>query len=134
MELGMVGLGRMGGNMVRRLLRGGHRCVAFDRTPDTVQRFTKEGAVGAGSLADLVRSLAAPRAVWIMLPAGEITEHAIAEVGSQLEPGDTIIDGGNTYFKDDVRRSKSLRERGIHYCDVGTSGGVWGLERGYCLM
>jgi len=134
MQLGMVGLGRMGGNMVRRLMRGGHQCVVTDLSPETVAAFGKEGAEGASSLADLVGKLKAPRAVWIMVPAGDPTEKTVLALAEKMQKGDTIIDGGNSMFKDDVRRSKMLEPRGIHYIDVGTSGGVWGLERGYCMM
>ena len=134
MQLGMVGLGRMGGNMVRRLMRGGHECVVSDRTADVVASFAKEGATGSSSLDDLVAKLKAPRAVWIMVPAGEATESTVLALAEKLQKGDTIIDGGNSMFKDDVRRSKMLEPRGIHYMDVGTSGGVWGLDRGYCMM
>jgi 6-phosphogluconate dehydrogenase len=134
MQLGMVGLGRMGGNMVRRLLRGGHQCVVYARSAETRQQFAAEGAVAAESLADLVAKLTPPRAVWLMVPAGEVTDQNVQALGALLATGDTLIDGGNSYFKDDVRRAKSLRPRGIDYVDVGTSGGVWGLERGYCLM
>jgi 6-phosphogluconate dehydrogenase len=134
MQLGMVGLGRMGGNMVRRLLRGGHQCVVYARSAETRQQFASEGAVAAGSLEDLVAKLTPPRAVWLMVPAGDVTEQNVQTLSGLLAKGDTLIDGGNSYFKDDVRRAKSLRPRGIDYVDVGTSGGVWGLERGYCLM
>jgi len=134
MQLGMVGLGRMGGNMVRRLMRGGHECAVTDLSPETVASFAKEGAVGASSLAELVAKLKAPRAVWIMVPAGDPTEKTVLALAEKMEKGDTIIDGGNSYFKDDVRRSKMLEPKGIHYMDVGTSGGVWGLDRGYCMM
>jgi 6-phosphogluconate dehydrogenase len=134
MQIAMVGLGRMGGNMVRRLMRGGHQCVVFDRSADTVKQLAGEGAAGAGSLGDLVKKLTAPRAVWIMVPAGGPTEDTVNELAAVLEKGDTIIDGGNSYFKDDVRRSRALRAKGIDYVDVGTSGGIWGAERGYCLM
>jgi len=134
MQLGMVGLGRMGGNMVRRLLRGGHQCVVTDLSPQTVAEYTKEGATGSASLDDFVSKLTKPRAAWVMVPAGDPTEQTVMSLAQRFEPGDTIIDGGNSYFKDDVRRSQKLRDRGIHYLDVGTSGGVWGLERGYCMM
>jgi 6-phosphogluconate dehydrogenase len=134
MQLGMVGLGRMGGNMVRRLMRGGHECAVSDRTADTVAAFAKEGAVGASSVADLIAKLKTPRAVWIMVPAGDPTEQTVLALAEKMQKGDTIIDGGNSFFKDDVRRAKMLEPRGIHYIDVGTSGGVWGLERGYCMM
>ena len=134
MQLGMIGLGRMGGNMVRRLLKGGHDCVVFDMNPDTVKQFVSEGADGAASIADFVSRLRTPRAVWVMVPEGKPTEQCVMSLSEQMEAGDTIIDGGNSYYKDDVRRSIVLKSRGIHYLDVGTSGGVWGLERGYCLM
>jgi len=134
MQLGMVGLGRMGGNMVRRLMRGGHEFVVSDLSAETVASFTKEGAVGSASIADLLSKLKAPRAVWIMVPAGDPTEKTVLALAEKMEKGDTIIDGGNSMFKDDVRRSKMLEPRGIHYMDVGTSGGVWGLDRGYCMM
>lgn len=134
MQLGMVGLGRMGGNMVRRLIRGGHQCVVTDLSPQTVAEFAKEGATGSSSLDDFVSNLNKPRAAWVMVPAGGPTEQTVNALAQRFEPGDTIIDGGNSYFKDDVRRSQKLKERGIHYIDVGTSGGVWGLERGYCMM
>jgi 6-phosphogluconate dehydrogenase len=134
MQLGMIGLGRMGGNMVRRLLRGGHDCVVYDLNADNVRALEREGATGAASYEDLVARLAAPRAAWIMVPAGEITERTVRTLAELLDPGDTIIDGGNSYFKDDVRRAQELRRREIHYVDVGTSGGIWGVDRGYCLM
>ena len=134
MRIGMVGLGRMGANMVRRLLAGGHECVAFDLSPDAVRAIEAEGAVGAASLADLVAKLAPPRAVWVMVPAGGPTEKTVAALGALLTSGDGVIDGGNSFYKDDVRRAEELRPRGVDYVDVGTSGGVWGLERGYCLM
>ncbi len=137
MQLGMIGLGRMGGNMVKRLLRGGHDCVAYDRDAKVTADFDKEEkkkAVKASSVADLVQKLTAPRAVWLMLPAGAITDAAVTELSGMLQAGDTIIDGGNAHFPDDIRRAQELSKKGIHYCDVGTSGGVWGLERGYCLM
>ena len=134
MEIGFVGLGRMGGNMVTRLLRGGHRVVAFDRSADAVGAATAGGARGAASLADLVAALAPPRAVWVMVPAGEPTEVTIRDLAGVLSRGDVVIDGGNTHYKDDVRRARTLQARGIHYVDAGTSGGVWGVERGYCLM
>jgi len=133
MQLGMVGLGRMGGNIVRRLMREGHDCVVYDVSPDAVSGLAAEGAVGTRSLADLVSQLEAPRAVWLMIPAG-LTGRVVDEVAALLEPGDIIIDGGNSNYRDDVRRAAALRESGIHYVDVGTSGGVFGLERGYCLM
>jgi 6-phosphogluconate dehydrogenase len=134
MQLGMVGLGRMGANIVRRLMRAGHRCVAFDRDPAAVAALAAEGAMPAADLAALVAALAQPRAVWVMLPAGAATEDAVATLGGLLSPGDILIDGGNSFWKDDVRRGAALRAQGIHYLDIGTSGGVWGLERGYCLM
>ncbi len=124
----------MGSNMARRLLRGGHECVVYDLSPDNVRALVKEGARGAGSLVELVQQLTGPRAVWVMVPAGRPTEETVTALAELLEAGDTIIDGGNTYFKDDVRRARSLVSRGVGYADVGTSGGVWGLERGYCLM
>jgi 6-phosphogluconate dehydrogenase len=134
MQLGMIGLGRMGANMVRRLMRGGHDCVVFDLNADSVKALASEGATGAASLDDFVARLNAPRAVWIMVPAGNPTEQTVLTLSQKLAAGDIIIDGGNSFFKDDVRRSKMLAEQGIHYVDVGTSGGIWGLERGYCLM
>jgi len=134
MQLGMIGLGRMGGNMARRLMRAGHTCVVYDRSAAAVSTLASEGAKGAESLAALVGALAKPRHVWIMVPAGAPTEQTVQELAAVLEPGDTIIDGGNSYFKDDVRRARALAERKLYYVDVGTSGGVYGLERGYCLM
>lgn len=134
MQLGMIGLGRMGANMARRLMRGGHQCVVYDRSPDSVRVLVSEGARGSDSLAALVAALARPRAIWVMVPAGPATEQTVADLGALLEPGDTIIDGGNTFFKDDVRRGKELASKQIHYVDAGTSGGVFGLERGYCMM
>jgi 6-phosphogluconate dehydrogenase len=134
MQLGMVGLGRMGGNMVRRLMRGGHECVVWDLGAESVRQLVAEGAVGATSLDDLVSRLEAPRAVWVMVPAGAATEQTVLALADHMRPGDTIIDGGNSYFKDDVRRSRMLEPTGVRYVDVGTSGGIWGLERGYCLM
>ena len=134
MQIGVVGLGRMGANISRRLMRAGHSCVVWDANAATVQGLGKEGAQGVGSLADVVAALSKPRAVWVMLPAGKITEQTIEQLGSLLAAGDIIIDGGNTIYKDDVRRAKALKPKGISYVDCGTSGGVWGLERGYCLM
>jgi len=134
MELGMIGLGRMGANMARRLQRDGHACVVFDRNPDAVAALAGEGARGTASVAALVAALAAPRHVWVMVPAGAPTEAVVAELAAVLEPGDTIIDGGNSYFKDDLRRAKALASRQLHYVDAGTSGGVYGLDRGYCMM
>ncbi len=134
MQLGMIGLGRMGANMVRRLMRGEHHCVVFDRDPEPVHRLAAEGAVGAGSMDDLISRLSPPRAIWMMVPAGEATEATVEALAMRLSADDIVIDGGNSYFKDDVRRAKALATRGIRYVDVGTSGGTWGLERGYCLM
>jgi 6-phosphogluconate dehydrogenase len=134
MQLGMIGLGRMGGNMVRRLLRAGHECVVFDLNEENVREVAAAGAVGVGSMDEFVAALAAPRAAWIMVPAGEPTEKTIRDLAERMHPGDVSIDGGNTFFKDDVRRAGELRAKQIHYVDVGTSGGVWGLESGYCLM
>ena len=134
MQLGMIGLGRMGSNMVRRLMRAGHECVVFDVDPKSVARVADEGATGADSLDAFAAALRPPRAAWVMVPAGDATEATVVQVGERFAAGDTIIDGGNSHFKDDVRRAARLRSRGIHYLDVGTSGGVWGLERGYCLM
>ncbi len=134
MQLGMVGLGRMGANMVRRLMRDGHACVVYDRSPEAVAALEAEGAEGASSLEDLVQKLSAPRAAWVMVPSGDATEQTVKALAEHMQQGDTIIDGGNSYFKDDVRRATALRPKGIHYLDVGTSGGVWGLERGYCMM
>jgi len=133
-QLGMIGLGRMGGNMVRRLMKAGHDCVVFDHSQDSVKKLGSEGAAGASSLAELVAKLSKPRAVWVMVPAGPATESTVVELGKLLEPGDVLIDGGNSYYKDDVRRAESLRSAGLHYLDVGTSGGVWGIDRGYCMM
>jgi 6-phosphogluconate dehydrogenase len=133
MQLGMIGLGRMGANMVRRLLKGGHQCVVFDRSPKAVQELTQEKAVGASSLGDFVKKLETPRAVWLMVPAAVVDE-SIADILPLLEKGDILIDGGNSYYIDDIRRAKELAPKGIHYVDVGTSGGIWGLERGYCMM
>lgn len=134
MEIGIIGLGRMGANIARRLMKEGHQCVVYNRTPDKVQQLESEGAFGATSIADLVTKLPKPAVVWVMVPAGPATEKTIADVAQKMTRGDIIIDGGNTYYKDDVRRAKSLQAQGIHYVDVGTSGGVWGLERGYCMM
>jgi 6-phosphogluconate dehydrogenase len=133
MQLGMIGLGRMGANLVRRLERAGHQCVVYDRNRPTVEQLEGEGAAGAASLEELVAKLSAPRAVWVMVPAG-VTGQVVDELAGLLEPGDTVIDGGNSYYRDDVRRAEALKARGLHYLDVGTSGGVYGLERGYCLM
>jgi 6-phosphogluconate dehydrogenase len=133
MQLGMIGLGRMGANMVRRLIKNGHRCVVFDQLPKAVKDLAKDKAVGAASLADLVQKLAKPRVVWLMVPAA-VVDKTIADLVPLLEAGDTLIDGGNSYYIDDRRRAKELAPKGIHYVDVGTSGGVWGFERGYCMM
>jgi 6-phosphogluconate dehydrogenase len=133
MQLGMIGLGRMGANMVRRLLKGGHNCAVYDRSPDSVKQLAAAGAVGADSLADLVKNLTRPRAIWLMVPAG-VVDATIGELAGSLESGDIVIDGGNSYYVDDIRRARELSPRHIHYVDVGTSGGVWGAERGYCLM
>jgi 6-phosphogluconate dehydrogenase len=133
MQLGMVGLGRMGANMVRRLLKGGHECVVFDMSPKAVSELTAENAIGSASLADLVKKLEMPRVVWLMVPAA-VVDKTIADILPALEPDDILIDGGNSYYIDDIRRAKELMPRRIHYVDVGTSGGVWGLERGYCMM
>jgi 6-phosphogluconate dehydrogenase len=133
MQLGMIGLGRMGANMVRRLIKGGHQCVVFDMSPKAVQELVEEKAVGSASLADFVRNLAKPRAVWLMVPAA-VVDKTIADLLPHLERDDILIDGGNSYYVDDIRRAKELAPKGIHYVDVGTSGGVWGLERGYCMM
>ncbi len=134
MQLGMVGLGRMGSNIVRRLMRGGHSCVSFDLNPKNVKELEKEGSQGATSLDDFVGKLNEPRVVWVMVPAGDPTEKTVQSLAERLESGDIIIDGGNSNFKDDVRRAKILQQNGLHYVDVGTSGGIWGLERGYCMM
>lgn len=133
MQLGMIGLGRMGANMVRRLIEGGHDCVVFDMSPKVVEELVKERATGASSLADFVKKLAKPRAVWLMVPAA-VVDQTITDLLGYLESGDILIDGGNSYYIDDIRRAKTLAPKGIHYVDVGTSGGVWGLERGYCMM
>ena len=134
MQLGMVGLGRMGANIVRRLMKDGHECVVYDVNQDTVKQLESEGATGASSLKELAEKLNPPRAVWLMVPAGEITEKSVNGVAEVLEKGDTIIDGGNSYYRDDIRRSRKVAEQGLGYLDCGTSGGVHGLERGYCLM
>ncbi len=133
MQLGMIGLGRMGANMVRRLMRGGHTCVVYDRNQDTVKELAGEGAVGAASLQEFVQKLSTPRAIWLMVPAG-VVDFSLGELTPLLAKGDAVIDGGNSYYVDDIRRAKTLREKGIDYVDVGTSGGVWGLDRGYCMM
>ena len=133
MQIGMIGLGRMGANMVRRLLKGGHECVVFDLSPKAVDALSHEGAEGATDFASFVQKVAAPRALWLMVPAAAV-DQTIAELMPHLKAGDILIDGGNSYYVDDIRRSKELAAKGIHYVDVGTSGGVWGLERGYCMM
>jgi 6-phosphogluconate dehydrogenase len=134
MQLGMVGLGRMGANMTRRLMRGGHQLVVSDLSPEAIEQLAGEGATGSSSLQDLVGKLKAPRSVWVMVPAGDATEQTVQKLAHYLQNGDAIIDGGNSYFKDDVRRAGQFKSQGIHYVDVGTSGGVWGIERGYCMM
>ena len=135
MKIGVIGLGKMGGNMSRRLMKAGHSCVVFSRTAKTREALAKEGAIAATSLADVVKRLTEkPRAVWLMLPAGETTDEAVKELGGLLEPGDIVIDGGNSFYKDDIRHAKTLAGKGIRYVDCGTSGGVWGIERGYCMM
>jgi len=134
MQLGMVGLGRMGSNLVRRLMRAGHECVAFDVDADKVEALASEGAVGARSIEEFVEKLEPPRAAWVMVPAGDITEQTVNELAARMQRDDVIIDGGNSYYRDDIRRARQLSERGIHLVDCGTSGGVWGLDRGYCLM
>ena len=133
MQLGMIGLGRMGANMVRRLIKAGHRCTVFDMFPKAVEDLAKDGATGSASLADFVKKLEKPRAIWLMVPAA-VVDKTIADILPLLEKGDTLIDGGNSYYVDDIRRAKELAPKEIHYVDVGTSGGVWGLERGYCMM
>ena len=134
MEIGFVGLGKMGANMARRLLKAGHTCVVTDLSADAVAAMARDGATGAASLEGLVAALATPRVVWVMVPAGEATERTVETLGTLLAPGDIVIDGGNSWFKDDVRRGAALAARGIRYVDAGTSGGVWGADRGYCLM
>lgn len=134
MQLGIIGLGRMGGNIARRLMANGHSCVVYDTRKSAVEELAKEGAAGASDLSNFAAQLQKPRAIWIMLPAGEITENTITELSTLLQSGDIVIDGGNTWFRDDIRRARMLQAKGIHFVDVGTSGGVWGLERGYCMM
>jgi 6-phosphogluconate dehydrogenase len=134
MQIGIIGLGRMGGNITRRLIQNGHEAAVYDHEPKAVTDLKRDGATGADGLEKLVQLLRPPRAVWVMLPAGKITEDTIAQLGKLLSSGDVVIDGGNTFWRDDIRRAKMLRERSIHHVDVGTSGGIWGLERGYCLM
>ena len=133
MQLGMIGLGRMGANMVRRLQKNGHQCVVYDRSPDSVNQLSGEGATGSNSLDEFVRKLNKPRAIWLMVPAG-VVDATLHDLVPKLQSGDILIDGGNSYYIDDIRRAKELAAKGIHYVDVGTSGGVWGLERGYCMM
>jgi 6-phosphogluconate dehydrogenase len=133
MQLGMIGLGRMGGNMVKRLIRGGHECVVYDRSADAVASLAREGAAGASGLEDFVNKLQKPRAIWLMVPAG-VVDHTLADLVPLLSDNDIVIDGGNSYYVDDIRRAKELKEKGLHYVDVGTSGGVYGLDRGYCMM
>ena len=134
MQLGMIGLGRMGGNMARRLMQAGHQCVVYDLNPDNVKQLASQGATGAPSLEEFVKQLSEPRAAWLMVPAGNPTEQTVNALAQRFESDDIIIDGGNSYYKDDIRRANALKEHGIHYVDVGTSGGIWGVERGYCLM
>jgi len=134
MQLGMIGLGRMGAGMVRRLMSGGHECVVFDLNADNIKSLSNDGATGTTSLDDFVRTLEKPRAAWLMVPAGAATEQTVTQLAGKMDAGDIIIDGGNSYFKDDIRRAATVAQKGIHYVDVGTSGGVWGLERGYCIM
>lgn len=134
MQIGMIGLGRMGANMVRRLMKGGHECVVYDHTPSHIPPLTAEGALGSASLDDFVKKLSVPRAAWIMVPAGDPTEQTITALAERMSAGDVIIDGGNSYYKDDVRRARQLQYKGIYHMDAGTSGGVWGVDRGYCLM
>jgi 6-phosphogluconate dehydrogenase len=134
MQLGVVGLGRMGGNITQRLIRHGHSCVVYDKSAEAVAALRSKGATGSSGLNDLAAQLKAPRAIWLMLPHGQVTDDAVGELKGVLQSGDIIIDGGNTYYRDDVRRARELKTKGIHYVDAGTSGGVWGLERGYCMM
>jgi 6-phosphogluconate dehydrogenase len=134
MQMGMIGLGRMGGNIVRRLMKNGHSCVVYDRSAEAVDALAKEGGKPSKGLEDMVKLLAAPRVVWVMLPAGKITDDTVMQLGEMLSKGDIVIDGGNSFWQDDIRRGKALAAKGIHYVDVGTSGGVWGLDRGYCMM
>lgn len=134
MQIGIVGLGRMGGNIGRRLMRDGHECVVYDHNPQATDALAREGATGAQDLGDLVSKLAAPRVIWLMLPAGKITEDTLSDLHKILKADDVVIDGGNSFYKDDIRRAAQFREQGVHYVDVGTSGGIWGLERGYCMM
>ena len=134
MQLGIIGLGRMGANIARRLMRDGHQCFVFDRDQQAVAKLGEEGAVTASDLADLVGKMSKPCAVWVMLPAGDPTDQTVTALGELMQSGDTVIDGGNSFYKDDIRRAKALKVKGVTYVDVGTSGGVWGLERGYCMM
>src|SRR6202045_772932 len=134
MQIGVIGLGRMGGNMSCRLIKNGHEVVVYDHDPNAVAALSRDGATGAGSLDKLVQQLRPPRAVWVMLPAGKITEDVIGQLGKLLAAGDIVLDGGNTFWRDDIRRAKMLKEGGIHHVDVATSGGGWGLDRGYCMM
>jgi 6-phosphogluconate dehydrogenase len=134
MQLGIIGLGRMGGNISLRLMRNGHKCVVFDQNPSAVTSLAALGATASDGIPNLISKLAPPRVIWLMLPAGEITEHSVSKLAEVLHPGDIIIDGGNAFFKDDIRRAQMLKPKGVHYVDCGTSGGVWGLDRGYCLM
>jgi 6-phosphogluconate dehydrogenase len=134
MQIGVIGLGRMGSNIVRRLMRAGHACVVYDKQVAPAQELAGEGAIAAGDLKDMVAKLAKPRTIWIMLPAGNVTENTVSTLGDALEAGDTLIDGGNSFYKDDIRRSAMLRAKKVNYLDVGTSGGIWGFERGYCMM
>jgi 6-phosphogluconate dehydrogenase len=134
MQIGIVGLGRMGAGIARRLMRDGHQCVAYDVSADAIAAVVKDGAQGASSISDTGSKLVAPRVIWVMLPAGEITDHAVAEAGAALSAGDIVIDGGNTFYKDDVRRAKALAAKGVRYVDIGTSGGIFGLQRGFCMM
>src|SRR5689334_1597489 len=134
MQIGIIGLGRMGGNIARRLMAHGHVCVVYDARPAAVSELVQSGATGAGDLTQLAARLQQPRAVWVMLPAGEITETTINDLSNLLQQDDIVIDGGNSWYRDDIRRAKALRAKGIHFVDVGTSGGIWGLERGYCMM
>jgi len=134
MQLGMIGLGRMGGNMAERLLQGAHQLISYDRSPEATQRVVEKGAVGAHSLADFVHQLALPRSVWLMVPAGDPVDQTLEQLLPQLSKGDIVIDGGNSYYKDSIRRAEKLKQSGIHFVDVGTSGGIWGLKVGYCMM
>jgi 6-phosphogluconate dehydrogenase len=134
MQIGIIGLGRMGGNITRRLIQNGHETVVYDHDPKAIDGLTRDGAKGADGLEKLVQQLKPPRAVWVMLPAGKITDDTITQLGKLMSAGDVVIDGGNTFWRDDIRRAKMLKERNIHHVDAGTSGGIWGLERGYCLM